>query len=140
MKGDGGRSACLGEASKLRYPKAGGLEEANRLRLSRAEDRLNLKGQSVSIGRVASEERIWRRRGSEGENLKRLEDQVESLKKQLKDERKEQKKFLEVLVDVIKGEVPSVTLDKAENVLVTFHYNCIAVTQMHQILFRWLSN
>ena len=132
MKGDGGKSACLGEASKLKCPKAEGLEEANRIRHSKAEDRvgrtggLETKGQSVSVGRLTGEEVIWRRRG-EGEKLKQLEDQVKALKKQLEDEREEQKKFLEVLANVIKGEVPCVSLDKAENIWVNFHYYCTDV-------------
>ena len=137
MKGDGGKSACLGEASKLKYSKTGGLEEANRLRHSKAEDRvgktggMKIRGQSVST----CEEEIWRR--EEREKLKLLEDQVKALKKQLEHEREEQKKFLEVLANVIKGEVPCVTLDKAENILVNFHYYN---TQLHHILLRWLSN
>ena len=40
------------------------------------------------------------------------------MKKQLEVERREQKKLREVITDVIKGERSSVTLDKAENILV----------------------
>ena len=47
----------------------------------------------------------------------------QALKKQLEGERREQKKLLEVLTNVIKGEVPCVSLDKAENILVIFQYS-----------------
>ena len=63
---------------------------------------------------------MWRNGRDEGESLKQLEKQVQALEKQLEDERKEQKKFVEVLTNVIKGEVPCVTLEKAENILVNF--------------------
>merc|ERR550519_2386206 len=67
-------------------------------------------------------DQVMQRRGGggsqQGDNLKRLEDQVQALKKQLEDEKREQKKLLEVLTNVIKGEVPCVSLDKAENNLV----------------------
>ena len=64
---------------------------------------------------------MQRRGGGEGENLKRLETQVQALQcigEQLEDERKEQKKFVEVLTYVIKGKVPCVILENAENILV----------------------
>ena len=66
-------------------------------------------------------EEMQRRGGGEGENLKRLETQVQALQcigEQLEDERKEQKKFVEVLTYVIKGKVPCVILENAENILV----------------------
>ena len=66
---------------------------------------------------------MQRRGGGEGENLKRLETQVQALQcigEQLEDERKEQKKFVEVLTNVIKGEVPCATLDKAKYIWVNF--------------------
>jgi len=112
MKGDGGRAACLGEASKLKCPKAGSLEKESRLNNSKAED----------ADSAEKTDQVMQRRGGggsqQGDNLKRLEDQVQALKKQLEDERREQKKLLEVLTNVIKGEVPCVSLDKAENNLV----------------------
>jgi len=141
MKGDGGRAASLGEASKLRslgeasklkYSKKESLEKASRLKYSKAEDRAGKAGgleekvqQNVWTGRVVAvgdrkpcNEEMQRRGGGEGGNLKLLEDQVQALEKQLKDERMEQKKFLEVLTNVINGEVPCVALENAENILV----------------------
>ena len=41
--------------------------------------------------------------------------------------RSEQKKLLEVLTIVIKGEEPCVSLDKAENILVIFLYSCTPI-------------
>ena len=149
MKGDGGRAACLGEASKLKCPKAESLEKASRLRNSKAEDSegksggLKEKGESVWMRRVLAEpgDQVMQRRGGggggggqQGENLKRLEDQVQALKKQLEDERREQKKLLEVLTNVIKGEEPCVSLDKAENNLVNFHYSCTALQGSTQVV------
>ena len=150
MKGDGGRAACLGGASKLKCPKDQSLGEASKLKCSKAESfekasRLNNvkaedgagktgglkeKGESMWTRRVALAEpgdQVVKRRegggGGQGENFKRLEDQVQALKKQLEGERREQKKLLEVLTNVIKGEVPCVSLDKAENILVIFQYS-----------------
>ena len=102
MKGDGGRAACLGEASKLNCSKSeGGARKTN-----------GFKGQGVDC------DGEFTRRGGSGRNFKQLEDQVLSLEKQLEVERREQKKLREVITDVIKGERSSVTLDKAENILV----------------------
>ena len=75
--------------------------------------------------------------GSQLDNFKRLKDQVQILKKQLEDERREQKKLLEVLTSVIKGEESCVSIDKAVNILVIFLYSCTAI---HMVLLRWLSN
>ena len=75
--------------------------------------------------------------GSQLDNFKRLKDQVQILKKQLEDERREQKKLLEVLTSVIKGEESCVSIDKAVNILVFFLYSCTAI---HMVLLRWLSN
>ena len=135
MKGDGGKAASLGEASKLKYSKKESLEKASRLKYSKAEDGAGKAGgleekvqKNVWSGRMASDrkpcnEEMQRRGGGEGGNLKRLEDQVQVLEKQLEDERMEQKKFLEVLTNVINGEVPCVALENAENILASFHYN-----------------
>ena len=37
MKGDGGRAACLGEASKLKYSKSESVGEVSKLKYSKAE-------------------------------------------------------------------------------------------------------
>ena len=152
MKGDGGRAACLGEASKLKCSKAGSLEKASRLNNVKAEDGagktggLKEKGESMWTRRVALAEpgdQVVQRReggggGEQGENFKRLEDQVQALKKQLEGERREQKKLLEVLSNVIKGEVPCVSLDKPENILVNSIQLLLA--QLYKVLLRWFSN
>ena len=62
---------------------------------------------------------------------------MQILKKQLEDERREQKKLLEVLTSVIKGEEPCVSLDEAENILVIF---CCTALLFNMVLLRWLSN
>ena len=134
MKGDGGRAASLGEARKLNYSKKESLEEASGLKYLKAKDRAEKTDaskervqQKAWIGKVAgakkpcNDDEMWRNGGDDGESLKQLEKQVQALEKQLEDERKEQKKFVEVLTNVIKGEVPCVTLEKAENILVNFH-------------------
>ena len=62
---------------------------------------------------------------------------MQVLRKQLEDERREQKKLLAVLASVIKGEVPGVSLAKPENVLVNFLISCIGI---HKVLLRLFSN
>jgi len=146
MKGDGGRAACLGEASKLKCPKAESLGEVSRLQCPKTESvvkasRLKNGHAEESAGKTEGlhEEKksAWSKRvalaepgdqvsqgrggeggGQQGEKFKQLEEQVRRLKIQLEDERMEQKKLLEVLTNVIKGEVPCVSLDKSENILV----------------------
>jgi len=105
MKGDGGKAACLGEVSKLRMTKvfneagktSGGHQDV------RMHDSENLESRRKTLG------------GSERRDSRWLEDQVEALKKQLEEERKEQKLFLETLTCVVRGETPRAALGRAEN-------------------------
>ena len=146
MKGDGGRAACMGEASKLKYSKSESVGEVSKLKYSKAESLreastlkcpnggksggLKLKGEMRRVALAEPGHLVLKRRGGEGsqvDNLKWLEDQVQILKKQLEDERREQKKLLEVLTSVIKEEEPCVSLDKAENILVIFLYSRTAI-------------
>ena len=105
MKGDGGKAACLGEVSKLRMTKifneagktSGGHQDV------RMHDGENLESRRKTLG------------GSERRDSRWLEDQVEALKKQLEEERKEQKLFLETLTCVVRGETPRAALCRVEN-------------------------
>jgi len=105
MKGDGGKAACLGEVSKLRMTKvfneagktSGGHQDV------RVHDGKNLESRRKTLGGSVMRDSRW------------LEDQVEALKKQLEEERKEQKLFLETLTCVVRGETPRATLGRVEN-------------------------
>ena len=107
MKGDGGKAACLGEVSKLRMTKifneagktSGGHQDV------RMHDSENLESRRKTLDGSERRDSQWRW----------LEDQVEALKKQLEEERKEQKLFLETLTCVVRGETPCAALGRVEN-------------------------
>ena len=105
MKGDGGKAACLGEVSKLRMTKVS--NEAGKTSGGHQDVRMheseNLESRRKTLG------------GSERRDSRWLEDQVEALRKQLEEERKEQKLFLETLTCVVRGETPRATLGRVEN-------------------------
>ena len=105
MKGDGGKAACLGEVSKLRMTKV--FNEAGKTSGGHQDVRMheseNLESRRKTLG------------GSGRRDLQWLEDQVEALKKQLEEERKEQKLFLETLTCVVRGETPRAALGRVEN-------------------------
>jgi len=105
MKGDGGKAACLGEVSKLRMTKV--FNEAGKTSGGHQDFRMheseNLESRRKTLG------------GSERRDSRWLEDQVEALRKQLEEERKEQKLFLETLTCVVRGETPRAALGRVEN-------------------------